>query len=222
MSSRRRSGASTPDGEASAEATHRKKRKSASGAASPGEAVATGPRLPIRQSDDDLPELLVASAAGDLNAVQAAIADGADLSACSRGGYTAVHLAAAHGRQDIVGELLQARADPDSRTLFGQVPIHLAMLSGGSGDVQQNVVQRLINARADPSARDSVSHCAAGWSAAELGRRCGARASLLEAVERAADEEATSFPEDQSQTKVAHRTVWANLLRSGEKKKTHE
>lgn len=216
--SRRRSGASTPDGEASAEASQRKKLRNAGGAGSKEVIVANTPSIPARRSDDQLPELLVASAAGDLSAVENALEGGSDLSACSRGGYTALHLAAANGRQDVVGELLRARADPDSRTFFGQVPLHLAVLSGGGGDAQQSVVRQLIDARANPSARDKVSHHAQGWSVAELGRRCGARTSLLQAVEHAADEEPTLSSETHSQTRVAHRTAWANLLRSGEKK----
>ena len=86
---------------------------------------------------------------GDVAAVQALLADGADVNASQGDGMTALHWAAYNRDASLARILLEAEADVGAGTRIGRyTPLHLAA-QVGAGDV----VEMLLRARADPSAR---------------------------------------------------------------------
>ena len=94
---------------------------------------------------------------GDVAAVRALLAEGADVNAPQGDGMTALHWAAHNGDASLVGILLDAGADVGAGTRIGQyTPLHLAA-QGGAGEV----VEMLLGAGADPLARTRGAGAAA-------------------------------------------------------------
>jgi ankyrin repeat protein len=84
------------------------------------------------------PTLFEAAALGDLAALAALLkADPAEVHAYSFDGWTALHLAAEHGRIDAVRMLLAAAADPNagSRSDPGNTPLSLACSMRGNAPI---------------------------------------------------------------------------------------
>jgi ankyrin repeat protein len=109
-----------------------------------------------------------AAAGGDLDAVRAALAGGADANAPQGDGMTALHWAASRGDVEMAGLLLYAGAHVEAVTRIGAyTPLHVASRAG-----QAAAVRRLLEAGADAQPRASVSgatplHLAAGAGSVE-------------------------------------------------------
>ena len=94
---------------------------------------------------------------GDVAAVRALLAEGADVNAPQGDGMTALHWASHNGDASLVGILIDAGADVGAGTRIGQyTPLHLAA-QGGAGEV----VEMLLGAGADPLARTRGAGAAA-------------------------------------------------------------
>ncbi len=86
---------------------------------------------------------------GDAAAVQALLAEGADVNAPQGDGMTALHWASHNGDVSLARILLEAGGDVAAGTrIGGYTPLHLAAQSGAG-----EVVEMLLGAGADPSAR---------------------------------------------------------------------
>ncbi len=95
---------------------------------------------------DDLTE---AAYHGDLAAVQAFLADGADVDARDHDGDTPLHLAANRAGAAVIAALVAAGADPDARSAAGHTPLFYAVDEGNLP-----AVEALLAAGADVNARD--------------------------------------------------------------------
>ena len=93
-------------------------------------------------------ELLDAAAAGNVEWIRAAIANGANVSATDDEGNTALHLAARSGCGPACSALLGFAADPQSATNDGRTPLHLAAQAGA-----ERVVELFLDWDADPRAQ---------------------------------------------------------------------
>lgn len=108
-------------------------------------------------------QLIDAARNGDLAAVQALLAGGADANRAQGDGMTALHLAAERGHAAVADLLLSAGATVDAKTRIGSyTPLHLAS-RGGHG----SIATALLDAGADPHATTTGSgvtpvHLAAG------------------------------------------------------------
>jgi len=100
--------------------------------------------------------LLGAANSGDMNAVQAAIAQGADVNVADRDGRTALMFASYNGHTDIAELLLDRGARIDDRDSFGRT----ALIYAASGPYRQTV-QLLLSHKADPNVVDTQE----GWTA---------------------------------------------------------
>jgi ankyrin repeat protein len=102
-------------------------------------------------------ETLVADAAerGDLTAVRALVARGADVNARRVDGTTALHAAVQADRLDLVTTLLEAGASPAAADRYGVTPLYLASLNGSAG-----VIARLLDAGVDPDTADPTGETA--------------------------------------------------------------
>ena len=89
-----------------------------------------------------------AAAAGNINALQAAVEGGGDVNARDQRGLTALMHAADRGYTLIVPLLLRAGADPDLRAVDGPTALFLAVLRG-----HIEIVEVLLEAGADTSIR---------------------------------------------------------------------
>src|SRR5829696_5452122 len=90
-------------------------------------------------------DLRVADAAmhGDLAAVRALLAQGADVNGAEGDGMTALHWAAEQGDDKLAALLLEHRAQPAALTRIGQhTPLHVAAKGGHAG-----VVRALLDAK---------------------------------------------------------------------------
>jgi hypothetical protein len=135
------------------------------------------------------PERALARAieAGDLTAVRAAIADGADVDHENGFGSTPMHSAAWHGDVAIARLLLDYGAKADvADTLSGETPLH----SAARGD-RPDMIRLLLEAGADSGARtraelkqcDGVRY-RSGVSASDIARQRGFAESLNALDER--------------------------------------
>ncbi len=91
--------------------------------------------------------LLDAVLGGDIAAVRATLAQGADANERDSDGTTALHHAARLGALEIADQLIAAGAEVDAGTRYGITPLALAAASGGA-----ELVTRLLAAGADPGA----------------------------------------------------------------------
>ena len=79
--------------------------------------------------------------------VAALLADGADIAAKDKQGFTALHFACQENRLDVAGLLLEAGAPVDPVDQWGNTPLWRAVFNA-NGDAR--VVRRLVLAGADP------------------------------------------------------------------------
>lgn len=121
-------------------------------------------------------QLLDAARSGDVSAVRASIAAGADVNEARGDGMTALHLAAEGGHADVAAALLSAGAGVDPGTRIGSyTPLHIASRAGRTA-----VVELLLEAGADPNAATSTSKVTPlHLAAAAIGGE-GAVAALLD------------------------------------------
>jgi uncharacterized caspase-like protein len=90
--------------------------------------------------------LLEAAEQGDVGAVQAFLAAGADPNALDSGGKTALHAAALLSDPAVIEALLKAGADPNARDHEAATPLHIAARAGSA-----QVIAALLEAGADPN-----------------------------------------------------------------------
>jgi len=105
------------------------------------------------------PLILQAAATGDTAAVQALLAEGADIDEKNRNGDTALMRAAANGHLETVQLLLDEGAGMDAQRGDGMTPLILAAFFGHS-----DVVLALIKKGAGLSARDRMGMTALDWA----------------------------------------------------------
>ena len=103
-------------------------------------------------------EFLRAAGEGDLNAVRWFLGAGMAVEVADISQTQALHMAAESGRTEIVSELLQRGADPDSERLDGRTPLMLAAVAGDGLSVEL-----LLDAGGSPLEKDTR-----GWSALAL------------------------------------------------------
>lgn len=109
---------------------------------------------------DDESALLLASRDGDLQQVEALIADGAQLDQTDTNGNDAVYCAAFNGHTEVANRLIIAGADPDHANLSGETALHW---SSRHGDL--DLVTSLLSAGADPDATTDRGHTPLLWAA---------------------------------------------------------
>lgn len=88
-------------------------------------------------------------ATADLDMIDFAIAQGADINAKSGQGYTPLEIAVARGHTAIVKACLKHGADTESRDRYGNTPLVSAVLAGKKAF---EIVDLLLDAGADPDA----------------------------------------------------------------------
>jgi len=129
----------------------------------------------------DQMKLSHASAAGDVDAVDAALLGGGDLGSADMSGLRPMHHAAMNGQTRMAHYLLGAGADADGRTgnKASNTPLHCAAANG-----QADVVAVLLRLGADPTILNNVSDAGmpslpGGGAAAQVGRLSAAVARDL-------------------------------------------
>jgi len=132
---------------------------------------------------EELPELLAAAERGDAAAVAAALTAGGDVNATSRGGYSALNLAALGGHADAIVALLEAKAPATARTAFGQS----ALQQAARAPLGARCVELLLEAKAELHGADSCSggNVAPGLTAHQAAIRGGALAAALDVLSKA-------------------------------------
>ena len=102
--------------------------------------------------------LHLAAAPGDVEVVNALLADGADPNARNDKSWTPLHIAASYNSAtDVISALLEAGAEPNALGDDGWTPLHLA----AHANAEPAVITTLVAAGADVGARDGPA-----------GRRC--------------------------------------------------
>ena len=101
-----------------------------------------------KQTSDE--SLLAAAKLGDLDAIKAHLADGADINERDEGGGSALGLAAITGRIDVMRLLIEEGADLDATSNDGGVPLHAAGFFG-----RYEAVELLLTSGADPNVRNN-------------------------------------------------------------------
>ena len=114
------------------------------------------------------PELERAAISGDVPALEAQLAAGADVDAKDRFGQTALMLAAHRGRMDLVQALLRHGADLNVTAKYGLSALMLAIVGG-----HEAVARALAQAGADRTLRGTGAPGFAGKTAQDLAREHG-------------------------------------------------
>ena len=114
------------------------------------------------------PELQHAARTGDVGALEAELAAGADVNSFDRHGQTALMLAAHNGHLAAVDSLVRHGAELDVRAKFGLSALMLAIVAG-----HEPVARRLVRAGADMTIRGAGAPGFAGKSAIDLAGQQG-------------------------------------------------
>lgn len=99
-----------------------------------------------------------ATLANDVAALQAALIEGS-VEATASNGVTPLHVAAAHGYDEIAALLIERGADVDARDRLGNTPLILAAQEG-----QTDLARRLLAAGADPTAQSIAGGSALAYA----------------------------------------------------------
>ena len=131
-------------------------------------------------SRDELPPLLRAASDGDVAALRAALAAGADVGTRAQwAGSTALHLAAAGGHAACVDALLAAGAEKDVKNEAGKRPSDYAREAGHATIIATLAHAPSVASLAEQQRRDAAAAeaaAAAAAAAAEAARRAAAAA----------------------------------------------
>ena len=103
--------------------------------------------------------LMWAAGGGHGDAARALIEHGADVGARSKGGFTALLIAAREDDPALVGDLVAAGADVNAAAPDGTTPLHVAVVRGHAG-----LAMALLERGADPNA-DGPGYTALHWAA---------------------------------------------------------
>ncbi|MBN2496511.1 MAG: ankyrin repeat domain-containing protein [Deltaproteobacteria bacterium] len=126
-------------------------------------------------------ELLKAAESGDLESVEARLAQGAPLDGRNREGRTALHVALEAGHAKVAARLIERGAGVDLRDRQGNSPLHLAAEMGSA-----SLIESLLDRGAEIDARGNDGwtplHCAAAWNAKSVVQTLVERGADLEAV----------------------------------------
>lgn len=101
------------------------------------------------------PTLLQAAAKGDIHFVRLHLSCGAPVDAVDESGKTGLHLAAQHGRKDVIDVLVAAGANVDARDQRDRTPLHLAADAS-----EEEALSALLAHRASANARDTYGETA--------------------------------------------------------------
>jgi len=103
-----------------------------------------------------------AAAAGDLERVQALLAQGSDVNEKDKNGLTPLHEAVAHRRRGVVQMLLAKDANVDARDASGRTPLLRASSIEGPGDVPALLLAKGANVNACDNRGNTPLHAALG------------------------------------------------------------
>ena len=147
--------------------------------------------------------LLEASEAGNLAAVVEALRSGADVSAETADGWTALHFAAAQGRADVARVLLDAGANVSADTTsVRRTPLHWAARNG-----RTETVHLLLRRGAQTASRDTEGSAPLHLAAARAEGDAEVARLLLEVgADVAAKRKARPSPDDAMRRKARART----------------
>ena len=104
---------------------------------------------------------LYAAFAGDVRTVERLLQNGVPVDVSNEYGWTALHRAAKHNREDIAKQLLQAAADVNKQTNNGDTPLHWAAFHNS-----HDVARLLVEGGADMSLMNK-------WNQTPLDRATG-------------------------------------------------
>jgi len=122
--------------------------------------------------------------------IERLLSEGAFIEAVERNGYTALSEASIAGHTIVVGQLLRALANPNSKANDGRTPLHRAAFHGW-----QPVIYLLLDHGADPKIRDE-----SGMSPADLARTAIVRKQITDFPE-----EKTEAAKEERKRKLAER-----------------
>jgi len=122
--------------------------------------------------------------------IERLLSEGAFIEAVERNGYTALSEASIAGHTIVVGQLLRALANPNSKANDGRTPLHRAAFHGW-----QPVINLLLDHGADPKIRDE-----SGMSPADLARTAIVRKQITDFPE-----EKTEAAKEERKRKLAER-----------------
>jgi ankyrin repeat protein len=150
-----------------------------------------------------------AAARGDLVAVRALLAKGADVNATQVDGTTALHTAVVNDHLEIADALLQAGAKAAAGDRYGVMPLSLAAINGNAA-----MIGRLLDAGADPNTVDP-----SGETALMTAARTGTPEALRMLLDRGARVDASDPEFQQTALMIAvrenHPAAVELLLRAG-------
>jgi len=121
-------------------------------------------------------DFLAAAGAGDVAAVEAAVADDSSVVSFSGGFYdwTALHTAAGDGHKEVAQVLLRAHAAVDAKSKEGRTPLHVAAVDG-----HKEIAEVLLRAHAAVDAKTDD-----GWTPLHMAA-CGGHEEVAEVLLRA-------------------------------------
>lgn len=150
--------------------------------------VSAGARLEHKNPRSGMTPLMIAAKMGNPQAIRDLAAVGADLSAQSNEGFTALHWAAIGERSspEVIRALVAAGATLEARTAEGSTPLMIAALRGDLPRVRSlldaGADARAVNVRGDTSAMAAANAGDAGALAAVLDAGADPRAVNRDAV----------------------------------------